>query len=142
MARQQVGLSGVLLTILVILIPSGVRALVPDADLSKVLVGTWKGEFTGHAAGPGAIQYPRTVIIKSLHQENGKWIIDSIRFATGGAIIHPVVEVVNGKVTLEMGDMFKGGKFSLTLQGDDLLGGYIETPNISCPCVIYLRKIR
>jgi hypothetical protein len=72
-----------------LMVGAGVAAA--QADLSKALVGTWKGELQQRAqkdADPTLV-----LIIKSVKQENGKWMADARVGAT---------EDKTGKVNLEI----------------------------------------
>jgi hypothetical protein len=103
-----------------LLVGSGVAAA--QADLSKALVGTWKGELqqrTQKDADPTLV-----LIIKSVKQENGKWTADARVGAT---------EDKTGKVNLEIDTSGakpslrwtggKGAQYDLSLLDDKNLVG-------------------
>ena len=65
-------------------------------DLSKALVGKWKGEMTKGLRDTGQRNNARTLVIGQVRKQDGKWIVDDAQWGVTGKGLHPV------QVTLEV----------------------------------------
>lgn len=104
-----------------LMVGTGVAAA--QADLAKVLVGTWQGELqqrTQKGADPVL-----TLIITSVKQEDGKWVTDA-RFggAEGGktAKVHIDIDTTGSKPSLRFKGA-KGAEYDVSLFNDKELVG-------------------
>jgi hypothetical protein len=103
-----------------LMLGTGVAAA--QADLAKALVGTWKGELqqrTQKGADPTLV-----LIIKSVKQEDGKWVADARVGATGDktAAVKVDIDTSGAKPSLR----WTGGKgtaYDLSLLDDKNLVG-------------------
>ena len=110
-------------------------------DLSKILVGTWEGEIQRQSKGQ---ETGRTLIIETVREQDGKWIVDAAKWGIHRGNIHPVDAVLNvsgSDVNLELDKVGAGGgKLSLKLVKDEALVGTILTGR--GPTSIELRKAK
>jgi hypothetical protein len=84
-------------------------------DLSKTLVGTWRGRVEVTIQG-GSTSPARTLVIKSVRWNEGRWQIDADYGVTGGGL-HPIdgtLDVVGEAVKLEFVN-WQGAWVRLTL---------------------------
>jgi hypothetical protein len=93
-----------------------------QADLSKVLVGTWKGELqqrTNKGADPTVV-----LIVKSLKQEDGKWVADARVGATEEKTAKVSLDIdTTGSKPVVRWTGGSGAQYSLNLLDDKNLVG-------------------
>ena len=104
-----------LLVVAGLMLGTGVAAA--QADLAKVLVGTWKGELQQRTQkGPDP---ELTLIIASVKQEGGKWVADARLGGADAAKTRPVnidIDTSGSKPSLRFKGA-SGSEYSLNLFG-------------------------
>ncbi len=97
-----------------------------QVEVSKLLVGEWKGNIEGRwGAGQWARPRPRTLVIHSVREEKGRWIVEA-RWGLPGRRLYPVdvtLEVDGSDVSLRFPTPKGGGKVDLDLRKERYLVG-------------------
>lgn len=119
---KSISVAAALLVFLAISLDSSVA----QEDLSRVLVGTWEGDIS---AKPQS-QSRRVLIIESVHEQDGRWIVDAAEYGRPGWYMHrePVVLKTRGDdVSLQFGRPAYDGLLSLGFVSADTLAGTVLT---------------
>ena len=97
----------------------------PQADLSKLLVGKWAGNFVIPRGG----QQQRVLVVESVHHRDGGWMATA-RFGPSDESLFPAnatLEVSGSEVRLKF-KVAGSNEANLVLRGDSELAGTFKIP--------------
>ena len=95
-------------------------------DLPSALVGTWEGDISCRSQS----QSRRVLIIETVHEKDGRWIVDAAKYGRPGGYVNQVAVVLKARgtdVNLEFGRPPHDGYFSLEFVKDGTLAGTVLT---------------
>ncbi|HSB69857.1 MAG TPA: hypothetical protein VLT62_11030 [Candidatus Methylomirabilis sp.] len=97
-----------------------------QVDLSRALVGTWEGDLSCRSQS----QSRRVLIIETVHEQDGRWVVDEAKYGRPGGYVNHVAVALKTRGTdlkLEFGRPPHDGHFSLEFVRGDTLAGTVLT---------------